>query len=427
MKRFAAAFAFAILATAPPAIGNIVLSEIKVVGTGEVYYLTEYTPAGAYARTIYQDASLEGAGEVMGMCADPDSLFALMPRYGWVDRYTLDGVSAWGGGNAADCVIDSAVFFGQRFWDSVRRYSLDGHFDGELTVPMCCHSIDLADDHCTLFYTAGGYGAERNTVYRYDVCRDAALPAFASFSRSAEHVSLAWNGDVFVLQGDGVLRMSSAGVLQQTYPISSLDPAPPSLSYLDLDPDGATFWAASQGRVYRVDIASGAQVHSFLPRSGARIFSMAVWAHGEIPQPILTVAMSAAPVANSPGAIRYTIHYANQSPTVAAVNVRIRASVPAGTSFLSTGPGGVHASGTVSFHIQQLPPGGGGSVFFDVRLDDPGTSVINSGYTIEADGVAPVTGDPVVLAAGDVPALGGPALLVLLMALGLTAWAKLKV
>lgn len=111
--------------------------------------------------------------------------------------------------------------------------------------------------------------------------------------------------------------------------------------------------------------------------------------------PGLTVSKSAPATTGSGANLTYTINYANTG-SVAATNVIIKDPIPAGTTFVSATDGGTVNAGSVVWNIGTVAAGANGSVSFTVTVNvASGGTVNNTGYTIEADSVAPIPGPPV--------------------------------
>ncbi len=117
--------------------------------------------------------------------------------------------------------------------------------------------------------------------------------------------------------------------------------------------------------------------------------------------PGLTISKSAPATVASGSTLTYTISYGNTG-TANAANVIIRDPLPAGTTFRSATNGGMlSGNNTVVFNIGAVNAGAGAqTVSFTVNVTAPGgSSVNNTGYTIEADSVAPIAGAPVTTSA----------------------------
>lgn len=112
--------------------------------------------------------------------------------------------------------------------------------------------------------------------------------------------------------------------------------------------------------------------------------------------PGLTISKSAAATVASGSDLTYTLTYANTG-SVNASSVIIRDPLPAGTTFVSATNGGTVSGGSVVFNIGAVNGNTASqTVSFTVRVTAAqGATVTNSGYTIEANGVAPIPGPPV--------------------------------
>jgi len=169
-------------------------------------------------------------------------------------------------------VSQNLIFFGGV--DDVILFAPDGtqlnsfNFGG----PAIVNSIDLATDNCTMIYTDFSF-----TIKRFDVCTDTQLPDFgtvpATLFAGCSDLQIRPNGEVIVNCFIALHRLSSAGALIQSYPVSGFDPPiiqPPigaaGVSALLLDPDDTSFWSAraENGRIYRTDIEIGNTLISFV-------------------------------------------------------------------------------------------------------------------------------------------------------------------
>src|SRR5439155_16065957 len=108
-----------------------------------------------------------------------------------------------------------------------------------------------------------------------------------------------------------VYRLSSAGTVIQSYLPSTLNPVPTFLFAANLDPDGTTFWTGDYqtGDIYRVNIATGAQVTHFKaagvnPMGGLAVFGeqRAATLASPSPSPSAAAAATAAPALPKAGA-----------------------------------------------------------------------------------------------------------------------------
>jgi hypothetical protein len=119
--------------------------------------------------------------------------------------------------------------------------------------------LDVAADHCTVFYTS--YGPN---VKRYDTCAGAQLADFnvAPLPGGAgQDLRILPDGGVLVSSGQVVARLDSLGSLTRTY---HGPPEDTLWAGLDLNEDG-TFWVGNyrSSNVYKFDLESGAIVAQF--------------------------------------------------------------------------------------------------------------------------------------------------------------------
>lgn len=132
--------------------------------------------------------------------------------------------------------------------------------------------IDLAADQRTMFYTS-----ESNAVKRFDVSTNTQLADFATGLPNSPCFALRirQNGEVLVACSSVIFRLSTTGTVTQTYPKPVGETG--DFFALSLDPDGVTFWTGgySTGNIYRINIATGANVTSF---TAAPNFGLAVFA-----------------------------------------------------------------------------------------------------------------------------------------------------
>ena len=135
--------------------------------------------------------------------------------------------------------------------------------------------IDLAADQCTMHYTDEG-----SSVMTFNVCTNTQGPDFATGLPGPcyAHRILADGGELVACSAK-VVRLDSGGNIVQTYSI----PGVSALFALNLDPDGTSFWTASDGSadVVHVDIASGNVLGQFnTGTGGGTVFGLSV--KGEI-------------------------------------------------------------------------------------------------------------------------------------------------
>lgn len=116
--------------------------------------------------------------------------------------------------------------------------------------------------------------------------------------------------------------------------------------------------------------------------------------------PGLTISKSAPATVSSGSNLTYTITYGNTGGATAS-SVVIKDPLPAGSTFVSATGGGTFAAGVVTWNIGTLNAGvTGQTVSFTVNVTATSGSVDNTGYTIEATGIAPIPGPPVFTTVG---------------------------
>ncbi len=111
-------------------------------------------------------------------------------------------------------------------------------------------------------------------------------------------------------------------------------------------------------------------------------------------QSVLTISKSAPASMISGRDLTYTITYGNNGSDN-ATGVAINDTLPPGTSFVSATEGGSLSSGVVTWNIGGLNAGITQTVSFAVTVLAISGSVDNTSYSIQANGVSPVSGSPV--------------------------------
>ena len=245
--------------------------------------IRRYTTAGTFIDT-WDDRMPAGLGNIVtGMCFAPGGE-VLATRFGWPRPILYTHLGAmldedFGGAISMSthesCVFDLAgnVYIGIAGANGspdasvpVRKFDRYGNLLDTFVLPTGPRGtdwIDLAGDQCTLFYTS-----EDTSVRRYNVCKHAALPLFAS-GLTAPYcyaIRLRPNREVMVACQDAVHRLSSQGVNLKTYTRQSIGETDVNgLFAMNLDPDGTSFWTAGgvSGNVFHVDIESGDVLGSF--------------------------------------------------------------------------------------------------------------------------------------------------------------------
>ncbi|HEV8202265.1 MAG TPA: fibronectin type III domain-containing protein, partial [Candidatus Polarisedimenticolia bacterium] len=110
--------------------------------------------------------------------------------------------------------------------------------------------------------------------------------------------------------------------------------------------------------------------------------------------PLLTLSIGESPDPVQAGAdLTYTLSYANTG-SASATSVVVTDTVPANTTFVSANAGGVRSGSTVTWSIGAVAAGGTGSVQLVAHVASPlanGTTLGNSGATIDSAQTTPVT------------------------------------
>jgi Bacterial Ig-like domain (group 1) len=248
-----------------------------------------YSPTGVLLDTLNTGSN---AAEESGMC------FGEMGRLRSTN-FTANDMSLfdnmgnllthpWGSGfnsHPESCVLDAAgdIYVGQADGSrDVLKFDTSGAPLASYNVttgPRGSDWIDLAADQCTLYYTSEG-----PTIRRFNVCTNTQLPDFATNftvpggTTDCYALRIRTNGEVMVACHDRVYRLDPAGTVIQTYPVSTFGEN--FVFALNLDPDGTSFWTAGifSGKVYRINIATGALITQFA--TGAEVGGLAVF--GEI-------------------------------------------------------------------------------------------------------------------------------------------------
>jgi hypothetical protein len=278
------------------------------VGNGRVAH---YSNTGVLIETLN---STTGSTDTTGMCFDAaGNLYSTQFQANTISKFSPSGAllaANFGSGynlHPESCLLNAAGEFYVGQADGLRRMRKLDAAGNQLAIytptvgARGIDWIDLAADQCTLYYTS-----EDALVRRFNVCTNTQLGNFLTApSGPCFGHRLRPNGDLILACRAAVYRYSSAGTLLRTYSAASFQPAASQLFALNLDPDNATFWTAdyTSHRVYRIDIATGAQVRSFLAASATTIAGLSI--AGEIvvaqpspspsPTPISTPALPAPP------------------------------------------------------------------------------------------------------------------------------------
>jgi outer membrane protein assembly factor BamB len=250
------------------------------VGDGKI---NRYSPLGVPIETL---DTTGGSVEQTGMCFDSSSPLTANLRstnFSNNDMTRFDNKGAvvthpWGGPFDADpesCVVDAAgnIYVGQADGTGdILKFDASGAVLDSFDVAGEARGsdwIDLAADQCTIFYTSEGAFVKRFDVCSYTQLADfntVALPTSPCFA-----LRILRNGGVLVACSDAVHRLDATGTLVRSYPKSTLVAPdltigePSFLFPLNLDPDGVSFWTGGyfSGNIYRINIATGAQVIAF--------------------------------------------------------------------------------------------------------------------------------------------------------------------
>jgi hypothetical protein len=245
--------------------------------------IRRYTTAGVFIDT-WDDRMPNALGDIVtGMCFSPSGEL-LATRFSWPKPILYSHYGAILNEDFGDpvfmsthesCVFDPAgnVYIGMAGGSSspdadvpVRKFNRYGELLDTYVLPTGTRGtdwIDLAGDHCTLFYTS-----EDTSVRRYNVCNHSPLPDLIN-TLSAPYcyaLRLRPNREVLVACQEAVHRVSPDGVNLHTYTRASIgENDPGGLFAMNLDPDNTSFWTAGalSGNVYHVDIESGAVLGSF--------------------------------------------------------------------------------------------------------------------------------------------------------------------
>lgn len=266
--------------------------------------IRRYTHTGTYIDTWDTVMPIVTNNIVTGLCFSPEG-DVLATRFGYqspilysrhgaiLDRdFGFVSSSSPGFNRHESCVYDRSgnVYIGQAGANEstpdsavpILKFSASGVLLERFVIPTGERGtdwIELAGDQCTLYYTS-----EDTAVRRYNLCTHSVLPTLTT-SLSGPHcyaLRLRPNRELMVACQEAVHRLSPQGTNLQTYTRQSIgEDDPAGLFALNLDPDGSSFWTAGihSGRVYRVDIETGAVLVAFDSGAGG-VSGLAVY--GEI-------------------------------------------------------------------------------------------------------------------------------------------------
>lgn len=361
------------------------------IGEGMIYHLDH---AGNLLEVLdsYNPRGLRG-GETTGMCFDSANNMYSTNFNAWtMSKFTKRGgllVYPWGSSQSQtffrfpeSCVVDADdhIYAGEindYGSEHLRKFDLEGNLLVKfrpVSEDRGIDWIDLSADQCTMFYSSEG-----STIKRYDVCTDEQLPDFATgLNRPCFALRIRSNEEVITACGSEVYRLSAAGDVIQTYPRSNYNDEGTFFA-MNLDPDGESFWTALYypGKIYRIDIKTGALLTSFEVDAYPSLAGLAVY--GEE-----TAARNLPPVAD-----------AGPDQTVTAGTV---------VSLNGAGSADPNTSQTITFRWLQV--GGPSVTLSDTDAATPTSTVVNPGeYTFEltvSDGRLSDT-DTVVITVGAAP------------------------
>jgi hypothetical protein len=330
------------------------------VGNG---HIKEYTPTGTLVQTL---DTLSNSSEQTGMCFDGNTLTSNLRSTNFsnnsMSRIPQSGgvQYPWGGPFSTDpesCVVSvdpntnqTVVYVGQADGSrDVLKFDLSGTLLDSYNVatgPRGSDWIDLSADKCTLLYTSEG-----TLIRRYDVCADAQLSDFATLPSGACYaLRIRANGEVMVACTNNVYRLSSAGLLLQTYPKPLTESS--FLFAMNLDPNGTSFWTAGffTANVYHYDITSGLVINSFTAvKDGPTLAGLAIFGEPvvSLPSGPATLTLSPKTATNPVGTqhcVTATVKNAAGGPVA---NVTVRFSVTG--SVTTSGSSSTNANGEATF------------------------------------------------------------------------------
>jgi WD40 repeat protein len=251
IKLLAAAAALAVTSSAfagPFSVGDVFAS----TGNGKV---DVFSKTGVFKTTL--DTTL--GGYTTGSTFDSFGNFYVTAfSSNVVSKFDANGVlvnSAWTTGLGANESIvfnkTGQAYIGNAGAQQVLKVDANGVHLQTFNVLTNTDWIDLAADQTTLIYSD-----ESNTIRRWNLSGDAALPDFATGAFDSLYAKrIRPNGEVMAASSTGnVYRFDAAGALVQTYAAGI-----GSVFALNLDPDGTSFWTGSTGgtTVEEIDIATG--------------------------------------------------------------------------------------------------------------------------------------------------------------------------
>jgi streptogramin lyase len=255
------------VAAAAPLVPGQVLAGI---GAGTI---NQFTPTGTLTGTLSN-----GTGSLdTGMCFTAGGDLLGTNFSNTVSRWDATGAlvaSAFinHGGTNESCTLDASgnIFVGDASAAAFYEFDSSGALINTFSVATEDRGtdwLDLSKDQHTMLYTSEG-----SSILRFDTASNTQLSDFATgLAAPCYALRIRSNGEVMVACDSTVYRLDAAGTILQTYTPSG------GLFALNLDPDGTTFWTATiSGTIYRIDIATGAVVTTFVSNTNTGLFGLAV-------------------------------------------------------------------------------------------------------------------------------------------------------
>jgi hypothetical protein len=276
------------------------------VGSGQVNH---YRPDGTLVQTLDTGSA---SRDQTGMCFDGlGNLYTTNWTAGSMSKFDSQGARTaypWGGpfgNNPESCVADAQgnLYTGEVAGaNRIRKWDLSGNLLASHAPDIEVRGvdwIDLAADQCTMYYTS-----EAHAIKRFNVCTNTQLSDFVTNlpGQFCFALRLRANGEVMVACNNQALRLNAAGAVLRTYPTTNY-PGAIMFFATNLDPDGTSFWTGDYytGRIYRIDIATGALLRQFTaPPLNDVMAGVAVY--GEYTQAQPTATATAPPASATPPA-----------------------------------------------------------------------------------------------------------------------------
>jgi len=188
---------------------------------------------------------------------------------GSISKFASDGsieASRWAtvAGHPESCAVatDGDVYVGITDPGSLVQFASDGTVVKNLAPQSEDRGVDWiswGSDHCVIRYTSEG-----STIFQFNVCNDAQLPALATDLPGPCFENAALSHGLLVACSSAVIRLDDSGATVQTYPSPGSE-----LFALAVQPGQRSFWVADYNggvsTVFRIDLSSGKLVSSFVP------------------------------------------------------------------------------------------------------------------------------------------------------------------